>query len=41
VCPNKPDSWSVTSATQKECTFGQFLPALKPCSAATQTAHGH
>jgi FtsP/CotA-like multicopper oxidase with cupredoxin domain len=28
VCPNQQDSWSVTSTTQAECTFGQFLPAL-------------
>ena len=39
VCPNKTDSWSVTSATQKECTFGQFLPAKPPCSTAQTAAH--
>ena len=42
VCPNKPDSWSVTSATQEECTFNQFLPAVPPCSATPTAAHaGH
>jgi FtsP/CotA-like multicopper oxidase with cupredoxin domain len=42
VCPNKPDSYSVTSATQKECTFGQFVPALKPCTPQTNAGHqGH
>lgn len=42
VCPNKPDSYSVTSATQDECTFGQFLPAKPPCSPGTAQAHaGH
>ncbi|MFL6246999.1 MAG: multicopper oxidase family protein [Thermoanaerobaculia bacterium] len=40
VCPNQTDSYSVTSATQKECTFGQFLPALKPCPMPAQ-AHAH
>lgn len=39
VCPNKTDSWSVTSATQKECTFNQFLPAKPPCSTAPKAAH--
>jgi FtsP/CotA-like multicopper oxidase with cupredoxin domain len=43
VCPNQPDSYSATSLTQKECTFGAFVPALKPCSSAPATdAHqGH
>ena len=42
VCPNQTDSYSVTSATQKECTFGQFLPALKPCPLPATAAHaGH
>lgn len=41
VCPNKPDSWSVTSTTQPECTFNQYLPALPligtpACTSATQ-----
>jgi len=40
VCPN--GQWSMTSTTQKECTFGQFLPAAPPCSpSAAQAAHGH
>lgn len=42
VCPNKPDSYSATSTTQKECTFGQFVPALKPCTDnALSTHQGH
>lgn len=41
VCPNKTDSYSVTSATQKECTFGQFLPALKPCPLPPDPHAGH
>jgi FtsP/CotA-like multicopper oxidase with cupredoxin domain len=41
VCPNQPDSWSVTSATQKECTFGQFTLARKPCSPASPAPHAH
>ncbi len=41
VCPNQPDSWSVTSATQKECTFGQFVLAKAPCSAPTAQPHAH
>jgi len=43
VCPNQQDSWSVTSTTQPECTFGKFLPALPligtpECVAATRAA---
>lgn len=42
VCPNQPDSYSVTSATQQECTFGQFIKAKPPCSPVTQAeAHAH
>jgi FtsP/CotA-like multicopper oxidase with cupredoxin domain len=32
VCPNQPGSFSATSTTQPECTFGQFTPALPPCA---------
>jgi FtsP/CotA-like multicopper oxidase with cupredoxin domain len=39
VCPEKTDSYSVTSATQQECTFGQYLPALPPCSPGEPPAH--
>jgi len=42
VCPNKPDSYSATSTTQKECTFNQYVPAAPPCTAKTvANAHGH
>jgi len=44
VCPNKQDSWSVTSATQQECTFDQFTPALPPCAPkakAKAQSHSH
>ncbi len=42
VCPNQPDSYSVTSATQKECTFGQFIKAKPPCTTVPQAeAHAH
>lgn len=41
VCPNQPDSYSATSRTQDECTFGQFLPALAPCSPTSATEHTH
>jgi len=46
VCPNKQDSWSVTSTTRPECTFGQFLPALPvidtpACKAAMEKKETH
>jgi FtsP/CotA-like multicopper oxidase with cupredoxin domain len=44
VCPNQPDSWSATSTTQQECTFGKFVPALPPCTAKTASGamqHSH
>jgi len=31
VCPNNQDKWSVTSATQQECTFNEFHDALPKC----------
>jgi len=31
VCPNQQGSWSQTSTTQQECTFGKFEKALPPC----------
>lgn len=43
VCPNKPDSYSVTTTDRKECTFDQFRKALPPCPLpkGTETAHGN
>jgi FtsP/CotA-like multicopper oxidase with cupredoxin domain len=41
VCPNQTDSWSEASTTQKECTFGKFLPALPPCKPKTAATMEH
>jgi FtsP/CotA-like multicopper oxidase with cupredoxin domain len=43
VCPNQPDSWSETSTTQKECTFGKFVKAWPPCKPKTtaESSHSH
>ncbi|MGZ5445224.1 MAG: multicopper oxidase family protein [Thermoanaerobaculia bacterium] len=41
VCPNQTDSWSATSTTQKECTFGRFIKAKPPCASVTEATHAH
>jgi len=46
VCPQDHTKYSVTSKSQKECTFGQFLPALPlvdtpECLAAIKKANEH